>query len=187
LTFRLFDVSAFPVRWISFTIVLLLVTALQKTVAPFIAVHTIRPDLMVVFAVYCALTARTYDALLACWFIGLAMDLSSLSFVAGANVGLHACALGLIGLLIVSLRDLTFRESIVTQLFFTFVAKMLLAVLTGAHLLYVVKSGPRLGEVLLCGLYSAVYTVALAPYGHWAFRRLRNVLGIGLTHRLRMR
>jgi rod shape-determining protein MreD len=174
------------VRWINFTIVLVVLTAVQKTVVPFIAVHTIRPDLMVVFAVYCALTARTHDALLACWFVGLAIDLSSMSYGSAANVGLHACALGLIGIVIVQLRDLTFRESTATQLFFTFVAKILLAVLTGLHLIYVVRSGPTLRESMLCGFYSALYTLAVAPYGHWVFRRLRNLLGIGPTHRLKM-
>jgi rod shape-determining protein MreD len=175
-------------HWITFVILLVIATALQKTIAPFVAVHTIRPDLMVVIAVHYALAARAQDALLACWSVGLAIDLTSLSFSGAPNVGLHALSLGLIGLVIVKLRDLTFRESVATQIFFTLAAKLILSLVTGAYLLYVVRDGTaRFGEVVLTGAYAAVYTAVLAPYGHWILRRLRNLLGIGTTHRLRVR
>ncbi|MBN2563254.1 MAG: rod shape-determining protein MreD [Phycisphaerae bacterium] len=174
-------------HWIAFVILLLVVTVLQESVAPFIAVHTIRPDLMVILAVHYALAARTYDALLACWFIGLVIDLTSSSFAVGPNVGLYALSFGLVGLVIVRLRDLTFRESIVTQLFFTFAAKVIVSLLAGVYMLYVVHAPSRFGEILLTGIYAAVYTAVLAPYGHWALRRLRRPLGIGATHRLRVR
>ena len=42
------------------------------------------------------------------------------------------------------------------------------------------------GEVLLVGLYSAVYTALIAPYGHWVLKRLRGLLGIGAPHRVRV-
>src|SRR5262245_23975678 len=107
-------------NWVAFSVVLFVLTVLQTAVAPFIAVHTIRPDLMVIFAVYCALSARTHDALLACWIIGLVIDLASLSYADRANVGFHAFALGLLALAIVKTRDLTFREGIASHLFYTF-------------------------------------------------------------------
>lgn len=175
-------------HWITFIILLVVAAALQKTVAPFLAVHTIRPDLMIVVAVHYALAARAHDALLACWTVGLAVDLTSHSFADAPNVGLHAMSMGLIGLVIVRLRDLTFRESVATQLFFTFAAKLSLSLFTGAYLVYVARQGEgRFGEILLTGFYAAVYTAVLAPYGHWALRRLRSLLGIGSTHRLRVR
>jgi rod shape-determining protein MreD len=174
-------------RWISFVILLVVVTALQKTVAPFIAVHTIRPDFMVIVAVHYALAARPYDALLACWCVGLAIDLTSLSYTGAPNVGLYAMSLGLIGFVIVKLRDLTFRESTMTQLFFTFATKLLLCLMAGAYMLYVTGVKGRFGDVFLTGIYGAVFTAVLAPYGHWALKGLRSVLGIGATHRLRVR
>lgn len=174
-------------RWIAFAILTYVVTVLQVAVVPFVAVHTIRPNLLVILAVHYALAARTHDALLACWIIGLVVDLTSLSYAEHANVGLHALSLGLIALVIVSLRDLTFRDSVVTQLFFTFAAKLALSVLAGAYMLYVVHAPDRFGEVVVTGAYATVYTAVLAPYGHWLLRKLRSLLGIGATHRLRVR
>lgn len=176
-----------PLHWITFIVVLVVVTALQKTLAPFIAVQAVRPDFMAILAVHYALAARPSDALLACWGVGVAIDLTSLSYADAPNVGLHALSLGLIALAIVWVRDLTFRESVVTQLVFTFLTKLALVVFTGAYMLYVVPTPRRFGEILLSGFYAAVYTTVLAPYGHWLLRRFRNILGIGSTHRLRVR
>lgn len=173
-------------RWVAFALLVYLVTVLQSSVVPYFAVHTIRPDLMVILAVHYALAARTHDAVIACWIIGLAIDLTSLSYPGHANVGVHALSLGMIGWLIVKLRDLTFRESVVTQLLFTFAAKFALSILVGVHMLYVLGERDRFGEILTTAAYAAVYTAILGPYGHWILRRLRNLLGIGATHRLRV-
>ncbi len=54
-------------HWVAFGILLYCVTAVQSAVVPLVAVHTIKPDLMMIVAVYYALTARSRDALLACW------------------------------------------------------------------------------------------------------------------------
>jgi rod shape-determining protein MreD len=174
-------------RWISFVILLLFVTVLQASVAPFVAVHTIRPDLMIILAVHYALAARGSDAVLAAYFIGLAIDLTSLGFAGDANVGLHALAFGLIATAIVKLRDLTFRESVVTQFLFTFAAKLLLSLMIGVYLLYVLKLEFGWREIITVGAYTAAYTAVLAPYGYWFLRGLRRPLGIGTTHRLRVR
>jgi rod shape-determining protein MreD len=174
-------------RWIAFIILLLVVTVLQTSVMPFLAVHTIRPDLLVILAVYYALAARTHDALLACWIIGLAIDLTSLSFAGGANVGLHALSLGMIALVIVNLRDLTFRDSVATRLFFTFATKLAVSLLAGTYMGFVLQTVHPFRETLITAIYAAVYTAVLAPYGHWVLGRLRRPLGIGATHRLRVR
>ncbi len=174
-------------HWIAFAILVYVVTLLQSSVVPFLAVHTIRPDLLVIVAVHYALAARSHDALLACWIIGLTIDLTSLSFGEHANVGQHALALGLIALIIVKIRGLTFRDSVVTQLVFTFATKLAMSVMVGAYMLYVLDAPDRFAEVLLTGTYAAVYTSVLAPYVQWFLRRLRSLLGIGTTHRLRVR
>ena len=72
---------------IALVILVYVVTVLQSAAVPFIAVNTIRPDLLVIVAVHYALVARTYDALLACWLIGLAIDLSGISYQNHGNVG----------------------------------------------------------------------------------------------------
>ncbi len=174
-------------HWIAFAILLYIVTVLQTTVAPFIAVHTIRPDLMVIVAVHYALLARAHDALIACWLAGLAIDLTGLSYQTHSNVGVHAFSLGLLALVIVNVRELTFRESAVTQLVLTFAAKLALAMLVGLHGLWAIGAWDRLDEIVSMAVWAAVYTAILAPYGHWILRRLRTVLGIGVTHHLRVR
>lgn len=173
-------------RWIPFAILLYLAVVLQSTLAPFLAVHGIRPDFLVIVAVHYALAARAADALIACWVIGLMTDLTSLSFGEYGNVGVHALAFGLAGLAIVALREITFRESVITQIVCTFLARVVVSAVAGLHLLWAADAWSRTGEVLLAGLYSAVYTAAIAPYGHWLLRRGRNLLGIGVTHRLRV-
>ena len=174
-------------RWIAFAILLYLVTVLQTTVAPFIALHTVRPDFMVILAVFYALLARHQDAPLACWCIGFAIDLTTMSYTDYSNVGVHAFSLGLIGLIICKIRELTFRESALTQLIFAFLAKLLLAGLVGLHMLYVLGEWDRLGETVVTSVWAAAYTAVLAPYGHWILCRLRGALGVGVTQHLPVR
>jgi rod shape-determining protein MreD len=169
-----------------FAILLYLTTVLQVTLAPFFAVHGIRFDLMVILAVHYALAARSGDAQIACWSIGLAVDLCSLGYQHHANVGINAIAFGLLGWLIVTGRELTFRDSVVTQLMFTFMGRLMVSIVVGMHMMYVLGAWNRFGEVLLIGLYSAVYTALIAPYGHWFLKRMRGLLGIGAPHRVRV-
>jgi rod shape-determining protein MreD len=174
-------------RWVAFAILLYVVIALQSAATPFVAVNSIRPDLMVIVAVHYALAARAYDALLACWFIGLAVDLVSMSYRGRANVGLHALTLSLLAMPIVKVRSFVFRDSIFTQLVFTFLAKLALDLIVGMHMMWAIQDWSRWGEVAATAVYAAIYTAVLAPYGHWFLRRLRGALGIGASHTLRVR
>lgn len=174
-------------RWVAFAILLYVAVALQSAAAPFVAVNSIRPDLMVVIAVHYALAARVYDALLACWFIGLVIDLSGISYRDRANVGLHALALGLLAIPIVKMRSFIFRDSVLTQLVFTFLAKLALDLVVGIHMMWAIGDWGRWGEVASRAIYAAIYTAVLAPYGHWFLRRFRGALGIGASHTLRVR
>jgi len=174
-------------RWVVFAIVLALFTVFQTSVAPFLAMHSVRPDFMLIFAVFIALMARSQDALIACWGVGLAMDLMSLSYGDAANVGLHAFCLGLIGAGIVGIRSYLFRDSVVTQVVFTITAKLILDLLAGAYMLYRLDAWHRFGEVTLLALWAAAYTAVVAPYVHWLLRRLRTALGVGMPHRVRVR
>lgn len=170
-------------RWIAFAILLYCVTVVQTTVAPMLKLHGVWPDVLVIVAVYYALAAAPTDAMLACWIVGLMIDLSGAGYLQHGNVGIGALSLGLIALLLVKARELTFRDSIWTALFFTFSAKLILSILTGVHMIYVAKAPVRLGEIVTVGFYSAAYTAVLAPYGHWILRQLRGPLGVGVSYR----
>jgi rod shape-determining protein MreD len=173
------------VHWIAFAIVLYGVIAVQASLAPLMAVHSIRPDLPVVAAVYFGLTAKPQDAVVAGWLIGLAIDLSSVGYAEYSNVGVHALFLGLIVWLMVKARELALRESIWTILFSTFFAKMSLSLLVGLHMTYVLDGGVRYWDVVSVGFYAATYTALVAPYGHWMLHRLRRPLGLSVAGRLR--
>src|SRR5262245_59940370 len=173
-------------RWIPFAILLYLATTFQTTVAPFLSVHNVRPDLLVIIAAHYALAARTHDTLLACWFIGLAADLTSLGYDRHSGVGLHALAMGLAALCIVGVRDLLLRDSVITQLVITFLVALLQSIVVGAYFWYMVANRPHLSDILLSGVYGAIYAALFAPYGHWLLRRLRTLLGLGAATRIRV-
>lgn len=174
-------------RWVYFGILVYVAVVLQAAAVPFISVNSIRPDLLVMIGVYYALSARTYDALLACWCIGLAVDLTSLSYQNAGNVGLHAFAMGLIALTIIGIRGFTFRDSPLTQLLCAFAAKFVLDFLVGLHMMYVTDNWELVGRLSTIGLYAAIYTAVLTPYAHWCLRQVRTLLGIGASHQLRVR
>ncbi|MFQ5423703.1 MAG: rod shape-determining protein MreD [Phycisphaerae bacterium] len=174
-------------HWVAFGILLYVVTVLQTALAPHLAIHAARPNMMVIVAAYYALTARTHDALLACWIIGLVIDLTSLSYHDHGNVGLSALTLGCIAMLIVRAREFAVRDSVLTHLIFTAAATMALSTAVGSHMLWIRGDWTRFSDVLALSFYTAIYTGVLAPYAHWILRRTRNLLGIGPTHRLRVR
>jgi len=169
------------VRWISFAIVLYAAAVFQSAAAPYLSLYSVRPNLLVVLAVFYALEARRDDAMLACWMIGLVMDLTGLSYVhhGVSNVGLCALGLGLMSVVIVKLRELTFRESVWSQLFFCFAAQAALFALIALHMAYALHTWEHFGRVVRWGLYAAVYTAVVAPYGHWVLRQFRGTLGVG--------
>lgn len=172
-------------HWVSFFILLYLAAVVQSTVAPAAAIHHARPDFMVILAVFYALMAPGQDAVLACWIVGLMMDLMSLGYEGRANVGLHAASLGAAGWLIVRVRSLTLRESVGTQLFFTFSATAAVSMLAGAYMMYAARAWNLWAQVVGQSLFTAAYTAMLAPYLHWMLRRLRGPLGMpsGSGHR----
>lgn len=176
-------------RWFPFAILVYLTTVLQTALAPFLAIQTIQPDLLVVLAVYYAMNARRYDALIACWIVGLTADLAGTSYteLGYSNLGISALSLGLLGLVIVNLRELTFRESGASQLLTTFFAKLCLNLMVGGHMLYVMNDWSRFGDVFTIAFWQAAYTAAVALYGYWILKQMRFVLGVGLAETARVR
>jgi rod shape-determining protein MreD len=174
-------------RWIAFIILACLLIVLQTTVAPFIAVHSIRPDLMVLAAVYYALMARRRDALLACWCLGFAVDLNGLPLSAHSTVGVSALAYGLAGLLVVRLRELTFPEHVLTYVVIVTAWTFWTDLASGLHLMWRLEQPERFANFAVRAGYAALYSAVLAPYAHWLLRRLRNVLGLGAVRTVRVR
>lgn len=166
-------------RWIPLVVILYGAAVLQTTVVPLIEINGIRPDLLVVIAVFYALYAPRYDAMLTCWCVGLLMDLTSVSFQTHSNVGVHALAMGLVGILVVALRDYTVQDSPLTQMLYCLAARLLIVAIAVTHLVIVLDVDSVWRRFLAIGIWEAIYTGLLAPYAFWLLRKLRGTLGLG--------
>jgi len=173
-------------RWIPLLVILYLAAVVQTTIAPLIEIKSIRPDLVIVVAVFYALYAPRYDAMLACWCAGFLIDLTSVGFQTHSNIGVHALGMGLVGILVVALRDYTVQDSPLGQMMYCLLAKLLVTAVAVTHLAIVLEAEGVMRRLLMFGLWEAVYTGLLAPYAFWALRKLRGTLGFAPSRQYRM-
>jgi rod shape-determining protein MreD len=174
-------------HWIALAILTYAACVLQTTLMPLIAVQHVRPDLLVFIAVFYALSARKSDALLACWIIGFAGDLCGLSFHDHSTVGLHALIFGFAALATVQLRELVFREHLLTYVFFVVGWILVSQTLEAVFNCWALRSWARLGTWIMFAAYTAAYSLVLAPYVHWALKRARPLLGLDAVRTYRVR
>jgi len=158
-------------RWVSFAILVAVVLVLQTTLVPRLSIRGIFPDLLLIVALYYALQAPEAPAMLAGWICGLMMDLS-----AGGRVGVLAFAFGLVGVLVVKIRDLTFRDNPLLQMFVALVAGSIVHGIERGQRVLWGEAAAGMGDALLTGVFVAMYTAALTPYVHWLLSRARGLL-----------
>ena len=171
------------IRWIIFVIVAYAAVVVQTTVGGLLVIHTARagpvgPDFLAMLAVFMAMAVRSGpDAGLACWVLGLALDLAS--GPGGTTVvGPMAITYGLGGLAVFQLREVLFRDKIVTQV----VVVLLFTV--AVHTLWVTLQAlitrsltwNDYGNALLQAVLLGAYTAVLAPIVHAVFLRYERVL-----------
>lgn len=113
-------------RWIPLAIVAWVMILAQATLAQVLTIErfsigTIGPDLLSGLAVFIALYApRQVDALLAAWGLGLLLDLASAGGPGSAAVvGPMAISYVLAAKVIYSLRDVFFRDRVITRFLLT--------------------------------------------------------------------
>ncbi|MCK6456748.1 MAG: rod shape-determining protein MreD [Phycisphaerae bacterium] len=174
-------------NWIAFCITAAVTIVLQTTLMGFLELRYIRPDLVALVAVFYVLHARRGDALLVGWMLGFLVDLCGLSFSVRANVGVGALTYGVATLITLGLRELTFRDHLLSFIVFSLLWTFLTHVLIGGAVAWFAENGPRLREVVAVALYTAAYTAAVGPYALWVLRRVRNALGLGLVRTYRVR
>lgn len=115
-------------------------------------------DLFVVLALILGFSAPTYDARIAAWICGFAQDLGSES-----QLGIHAVALGLTGLVVTQLREQIFRQVFVTRL-----VTGLLAAIPGQIVIeayrWLIQKAPTgtIGSVVVSVLMVSVVSAVLA-------------------------
>jgi rod shape-determining protein MreD len=168
-------------RWIPFAILVYLVIQLQTTVGKVLtvqqtAIGPIGPDLAAIVAAFLAIHLRgAADVGLACWALGLAVDLATGSGVgAVTKVGPMALTYGLAGMVVYRMRDAFFRERIVSQ------ALLALAFAGTAHLLWVFLQAMLVGQwrfwwgATQQAVALAVYTALAAPLGYRLLERVQR-------------
>ena len=171
-------------RWIAFIILIYVATVFQTTVAPFVAIHGVRPDVLIIIGVYYALMAARYDAFLAAWSIGLLVDLTSVGYRVHSNVGVCAVAYSIAAMMIVGLREYTFRDTPVAHVLYCFGAKLVVSAVVIAHMSAVGNASVPIGGTVALALWEASYTAILAPYVCWILKRLQPGLGLTGSRRL---
>jgi len=174
-------------NWIAFAILTYVLCVLQTTLMAVIGIQHVRPDLLILVGVFYALFARQPDALLACWILGLAADLCGLSLHDRGGVGAHALTYGLCAMLTCRLRELVFREHLLTYVVSVVLWTLLASAALAAHLAWAMREWDRFNVGLLYGIYAAGYTAFFAPYAHWILRRARPLLGLEAVRSFRVK
>lgn len=151
-------------RWVRFIILAYVVILVQCTLGGLLIVHTpvgrIGADLAAIMALFVAFRARTgTDAMLACWVLGMGLDLTTGAPAAGPM----ALAYAIMGGLAFRIREVIFRERALTQ------AIMTLFFVLPAHALWITAQTLRsggwefYGSMLLEAAGIAAFTAVLAP------------------------
>lgn len=161
--------------WIGFAVAAYVAAALQAGVAPWIAIQGHEPDFLLILAAYYALTAPAEQAAISCWILGLAAD------VVDYTLGARALGYGLMGMAVLRVRGMIFRDQIVPHA--VIVTLGCFAIRVFAQTVEMVKMdqihlslfvGLVLGSAL-SAVYSAVLT--LLPL-HWILKWTGPLLGI---------
>lgn len=158
-----------------FSILAMMLLALQTTVAPRVAIYGARPDLLFVLVVFLGLYARPQQAVIAACAVGLAADLLTLE-----RFGLLAATYGLAVVLVVTIREFLFRYRSTTQFFMTFGAAVLA---NSAWLIYRSAAFGLPGDGLIRGavihlFLPSLYTAAFAPILHGGLLSAGRLFGI---------
>ncbi len=169
-------------RWITFLILLYLMTALQTShlggipsKAPGAALWPCieyLPLLAVFYSLYASESAAPIAALLC----GLAYDIGNFP---DDFVGTNLIPLALVGWLIVRIRLSIFREHFISQLLITLMAILAFAIISAIFRKFI--GAPLEGKTVwthfafLAG--NAVYTAAVAPFVFYVLFRFRHILG----------
>ena len=155
-------------RWILWIIVAYLALAIQNMLGILVRIETlwlgdIRPDILAAAAVFVTLTARNLlDVVIACWLLGLGLDLTSGQGVVGPMPLAYSAA----AYVVFQVRDAFFRDRVSSQIILTALFALLAhtAWIT-LQLLLAMRAGrwDSYGRWLLQACLLAAYSGLLAP------------------------
>jgi len=150
------------------------VVALQATLAPHLAVREIRPDWLIVIAVFWSLYARGWQGVIAAWILGAIADLMTIE-----RFGLQMLSYSLAAAMVASVRLQVFRYRWTSQFFLTLLASFLLRI---AWMIYVSWRFGQLGRMIpgwfAEAAFTSVYSAAWAPLIHSVLLRRASWFGL---------
>src|SRR5436305_14664380 len=98
-------------RWLPFFILAYVMLGVQVGLSGFDQVYRGRPNFVLLAVVFIAVNAHRDAGLLGCFLLGLMQDLLTQS-----PLGLNAMAYGAIGMLVIGLQEVVYREHFLTHI-----------------------------------------------------------------------
>ena len=160
-------------RWVRFSIVLLVVTVLNagnllNTVA--IGGLSIKPDLLLIIMVFFAANCPAFEAIIASFAIGLAADIS------GAVMGPAVITFGILGSLISQMRKVIIMKRMIHQAFAIAITAMLAGTLT--QILSSFKTDQARSNAFVVLFGTAIYSGIIGPLIWVVFSAMATWLGV---------
>lgn len=161
-------------RWATFIVVAAVLLTMQSAIAPFVEIKGVRPDWLLVGAVFVGLFVKPSHAVVAAWSLGFCADLLTVE-----HPGLLSLSYMLAAAAVSAVREYVFRYWAITQFTLTF----LLAVCLGTAWMFYRRAmyfpvRSLTSDWLVGVLMTSLYTAAWAPILHSLLLRLSGSLGI---------
>lgn len=178
-------------RGLAFTILAYVALALQVGLAPYIEWRGVRPNLVLLAAVFIGMNAKRREpALLGCFLIGLVQDCLTTQ-----ALGVYACSYGVAALLVTGSARVVYRDHPLAHVSLALVAgviAMFATLVSGAlhpAAPAVTDGGMTLDAAARVGIgvevRRLVYTTLLAPFVLWGLTRVRRAFAFRGTYRKR--
>lgn len=168
-------------RWLRFTLILLLVSLLRASslsgVVAVTALH-IKPDFLLILLVFFAINCDTYDAVIASFAIGFAADIT------GAVMGPFFLAFGILGSVLAHIRQVILLKRTLHQAIIIFIICFLAGVIVQLLAPFKIQSGLPFSFWHLAG--TALYSALAWFLVKWAVDGLGIWIGVG-KNRLALR
>ena len=169
-------------RWFRYAVFILAVTVLQASrVLDLIAVtqFSIKPDLLLVLMVFLAINCGPSEAIILSFATGFAADIIDLP------IGPHIISFGLLGSLLVYVRNFIMVRKMLRQAIVIFLTSILAGIVS--QLLAWMKGQPGTPNIYSVFLGNALYSAVLGPYVCSMFSVVAGWMGIVRKYRRKYR
>lgn len=159
--------------WLGFLILAFITVCVQTAFAPHVEIMHTRPDLMLLLVVFYGIHARGTDGLLTAWVAGLFTDLCTQE-----PLGLFCVLYSLVALVLMQVRELVFRDHLMTHVVLTFVFALAVKLVLAFYVRWRYPLVSSENPIFIRALVSALYTTALAPLVQYPLIRFQRALAL---------